>query len=123
MKQKISEFGKISKCVLLSFITTLILCGLFSVAVSIWDIEESTAKTVVFAMMAVSVIFGAFVLAKNIEHSGLLNGLIMAVFYFAVIMLLSLIINGKSAFGATHITKFITIAASGMLGGILGVNT
>ena len=122
MGKRITEFGKISKCVLLSLIVTVILCGIFALAVYLWQIEESTARIVVFAFMIVSVLFGAYVLAKNLEHSGLINGLIMALGYFAVIMLLSLIVCGRISFGIRDITRLVTIAASGMLGGILGIN-
>ena len=66
MKNKIAEFGKISKCVLLSLITTVILCGIFAAAVCLWQIDEGTARIVIFAIMIVSVLFGAFVLAKNL---------------------------------------------------------
>lgn len=123
MGNKVAELGKISKCVLLSFIVTIILCGIFAAAVSVWQIEESTSKTVVSVLMVISVIFGAFVLAKNLEHAGLLNGLIMAIMYFATLVLISFIINGKFSLDAGNITRLVIIAAAGMLGGILGINT
>lgn len=123
MGNKIAEFGKISKCVLLSFITTVILCGLFAAAVCLWQIDEGTSRIVVFGIMIVSVLFGAFVLAKNLEHSGLLNGLIMALIYFGVILLMSFILNGRVSLGIRDLTRLITISASGVLGGILGINT
>lgn len=122
MRKRIAEFGKISKCVLLSFITTVILCGLFAAAVCIWQIDEGTARIVIFLVMIVSVLFGAFVLAKNLEHSGLLNGLIMALIYFGVILLMSFILNGRFFSGIRDLTRLVTISASGMLGGILGIN-
>jgi len=123
VRKKIAEFSKISKCVLLSFILTIILCGLFAAAVCLWQIDEGTARIVIFAIMIVSVLFGAFVLAKNLEHSGLLNGLIMALVYFGVILLMSFILNGRIFVGIRDLTRLITISASGMLGGILGINT
>lgn len=123
MKNRIAEFGKISRCALLSLVVTVILCGIFAFCVHLWQIEESTARTIVFAIVIVSLIFGGFVLAKNIGHSGLLNGLLMSVIYFFALLLLSLITGGGSFSGAADVTRFVTIIASGMLGGILGVNT
>lgn len=122
MRKKIAEFGKISKCVLLSFITTIILCGLLAAAVCLWQIDENTARIIIFLVMIVSVLFGAFVLAKNLEHSGLLNGLVMALIYFAVIILMSFILRGRIFVDIRDLTRLITISASGMLGGILGIN-
>ncbi|MCR4692436.1 MAG: TIGR04086 family membrane protein [Firmicutes bacterium] len=123
MGKRITEFSKISKCVLLSLIVTVILCGIFALAVYLWQIEESTARIVVFAFMIVSVLFGAFVLAKNLEHSGLLNGLIMAFGYFLVISILSFAAGKGISLGVRDITRFVTITAAGMLGGVLGINT
>ena len=123
MGKRITEFGKISKCVLLSLITTVILCGIFAVAVCLWQIEESTARIVVFSFMIVSVLFGAYVLAKNLEHSGLFNGLIMSLGYFLVILLLSFLVSGRISLSIKDIARLVTIAAAGMLGGILGINT
>lgn len=123
MGKRITELGKLSKCVLLSLIVTIILCGILAAAVSLWQIEEGTARILIFGFMIISVLFGAFVLAKNLEHSGLINGLAMALLYFAVILLASFVTSGKISVAAKDITRLVTLSAAGMLGGILGINT
>lgn len=123
MEKGLFEFKKVLKCVLLSFVMTILLGGILAFIVYFWQIEEPTAKIIIFAAMIVSVLFGSFVLAKNIEGKGLINGLLMAVIYFLVILIISFILNGRLSFGVREITRLVTLSASGMLGGILGINT
>lgn len=123
MEKGLFEFKKVLKCVLLSFVMTVLLGGLLAFFVYFLEVQESTVKIIVFAIMIVSVLFSGFVLAKNLERNGLFNGLLMGVIYFAVIMLLSFILNGKISFGVANITRLVTVTAAGMLGGILGINT
>lgn len=123
MEKGLFEFKKVLKCVLLSFVMTVLLGGILAFFVYFWEVPESTVRIIVFAIMIVSVLFSGFVLAKNLERNGLFNGLLMGVIYFAVILVLSLILNGKISFGVANITRLVTVAAAGMLGGILGINT
>ena len=123
MEKGLFDFKKAVKCALLSFVVTVLLGGILAVFVYFLQIEEDTAKIIIFAIMIASVIFGGFVLAKNIGGRGLLNGLLMATVYFATLLLLSFVLKGKISVKMQDITRFITLAASGMLGGILGVNT
>lgn len=122
MEKGLFELKKILKCVLLSFVMTVLLGGILAAAVYFWEIEEPVARIIAFAIMIVSVLFGSFVLAKNLNKNGLVNGLLMAIIYFAVILILSVILNGKAALKVSDITRFITIICSGMLGGVLGIN-
>ena len=121
--EKIIHPDKIIKSVLLSQIITVILTGLLSVVVTLCNIKESTAGILIFAVIIVSVLLGAFVLAKNVEAGGLVNGFCLAVGYYAVLILISLAIGDKIKIDATGITRLVTVLASGMLGGVLGVNT
>ena len=123
MGKGLFEFKKVLQCVLLAFVVTLILCGILAFLVFYLPIEEQTARTVIFAMMIVSVLFSGFVLAKNVSKNGLLNGLLMALIYFLAVFLVTLAVNGKTAVGVSEITRLITLSAAGMLGGILGINT
>ena len=117
------EIKKVLKCVLLSFVMTVLLGGILAFLVYFRQIDEAAAKISVFAIMTVSVLFGSFVLAKNLEKNGLINGLLMAAIYFAVILLTSFILNKRVYLGTENLTRLVTLSAAGMLGGILGINT
>ncbi|MBR4721300.1 MAG: TIGR04086 family membrane protein [Clostridia bacterium] len=123
MEKGLFEIKKVLKCVLLAFVVTVILGGILAFFVYFWQMQESTVRIAVFAIMIISVLFSGFVLAKNLERNGLFNGLLMGLIYFGVILILSLVLYGKTSFGVANITRLITIAAAGMLGGIIGINT
>ena len=123
MKKGLFEVKKVLKCVLLSFVVTILLGGILAFFVYFCNLQESTARITVFAIMIISVLFSGFVLSKNLERNGLFNGLLMGVCYFGVILILSFILSGKISFGMANVTRLITVAAAGMLGGIIGINT
>ena len=123
MEKGLFEVKKVLKCVLLSFVVTVILGGILAFFVYFWQVQEATVKITVFAIMIISVLFSGFVLAKNLERNGLFNGLLMGLIYFGAILVLSFILNGKISFGMANITRLVTVAAAGMLGGIIGINT
>ena len=123
MEKGIFEVKKVLKCTLLSFVVTVLLGGILAFFVYFCSIQESTAKIIIFAIMVISVLFSGFVLSKNLERNGLFNGLLLGLCYFGAILILSFILNGKISFGMANITRLITVAAAGMLGGIIGINT
>lgn len=123
MEKGLFEFKKVLKCVLLSFVMTVLLGGILAFVVYFWQVEEPTVKIIIFAVMILSVLFGSFVLAKNLEKNGLVNGLLMAIIYFLIILIISFVLNGSLSFGVNNITRLVTLSAAGMLGGILGINT
>ena len=122
MKRRASRFRKILKFALLSVIMTVILCVVFAVMVRFLHIEAGTARTAVFVIMIFSVLAGAFLLAKSVRRSGLVNGFLMAAAYFIALVLISVILKGKFSFSLDSFTQFVVLAAAGMLGGIVGVN-
>jgi len=120
---KALELKKIIKAVAVSQIVTVMLIGILGVYVYFGKLTENNARLAVFAVMVVSLIFGAFVLAKNIERAGLINGLVLAMLYFGSFAVMSIAIKGKISIDAYEATRLVTILASGMLGGVLGINT
>lgn len=117
------NFKNISKGILLSVVISLAAMGVLSVFVFFMNISDKTVSTFIFALTAISVFIGAFVLAKNIDSRGLLNGLLLAVGYFAVLLILSLAINGGISFDSHNLLRLVSILAAGMLGGVLGINS
>ena len=116
------DLKKILKGVLLSLVMSVILAAILAIIVFFADISDRTVSTVVMILSALSVFFGAVVLAKNIDSRGLLNGLILAALYFLVLMSISFLTGGVS-FDSFAALRLISILAAGMLGGILGINS
>lgn len=116
-------FRKLLKAVLLSLIISVVLVGLFSVIVYFTDISDRAVSGTIFVFSAVSVFMGALVLAKNVDRGGLANGLLTAVGYFAVLTAICFAVNGSVSPDLHNILRFAACAASGMLGGVIGINS
>lgn len=123
MKGNVINMANILKGVLLALVLSVILTALAAVFVCFMNVSDRTVSNLIFAVSAVSVLAAAFVLAKNSEQRGLLNGLLLGIGYFAVLAALSLIINGGIGFGSQLFFRCFAILAAGMLGGVLGINT
>ena len=117
------NFKKIIKGTLLALLVSLILIVILAVVVYFSNIQERTVGAMVFAITAISVLLGAYFLARTIESGGLLNGLILAICYFAVILAVSLAVNGRVSISASNFLRLLSCLAAGCLGGILGINT
>ena len=116
------EIKKIFKALVVALGLSLVLTGIFSVFVYFINMSERTVSVVIFVLSAVSVLFGAYILARKISEKGLLNGFVLSVFYLSVIFLISLAANGNVSFESGNVLRIIGCVLSGMLGGVLGIN-
>ena len=117
------DFKKIVKGVVLAFLISFILICILAVIVYFSDIQDRTISTLVLVISAVSVAIGAYFLARNISGGGLVNGLALALVYFAVLLVASLLINGGISFSGSNFLKLFLQGIAGALGGVLGINT
>lgn len=123
MEGKALDFRNILKGILLSFVISIVAVGVLSVFVYFINISDKTVNTLILMLSALSVFFGALTLAKNTGRYGLVNGLILAAGYFAVLIILSFLINGRINLTVHNVLRLTTALAAGMLGGIMGVNS
>lgn len=70
----------------------------------------------------ISLAFGAMIAAKKKQSKGLLVGFGVTVFYFVIIYIVCLIINGGFSFNMFELFKLVAALIVGGLGGVLGVN-
>lgn len=117
------EFMKVLKGVLLALAISIILTVLLSVVVFFADLSDRTISTLILVVSALSVFLGAVILSKNISSRGLLNGLLLAILYFAILTAVSALSGGGIALERSNILRFVSVLAGGMLGGVLGINT
>lgn len=117
------DFKKIIKGTAVSLLISLIFVVILAVVVYFSNVQERTIGAMIFGVTAISVFLGAYFLARNIESAGLLNGLALAGCYFAVILTLSLAVNGGVSLSASNFLRLLSCIASGCLGGVLGINT
>lgn len=107
----------------LALLISLVLVCILAIAVYFSNISDRTVSGVIFAISCVSVLLGAFILARNIASRGLLNGVVLAGVYFAVLLIISLMVNGRVEPTSGNFLRLLATLASGGLGGVLGINT
>lgn len=117
------SFKKILIGAMVSLVTSIILLMLLTLAVYFGDFSDTAVSALILLASVLSVALGAFVLARNISGGGLVNGLILGLMYFLILLGVSVLMNGMVAFSFQNITRFLVILASGMLGGVVGINT
>ena len=117
------NFKKIFIGTILSLIISFIFMCILAIVVYFANIQDRTVSQIVFALSALAVFLGAFFLARNIPGRGLLNGAILALCYFAVLLTVSVLVNGGVSVSVSNILRFLSTVMAGALGGILGINT
>ena len=106
----------------IAFVVSAVLILLLTLLVYFGDFDDSTVSVFVLVLSIISVFVGAFVLARNIQGGGLVNGLVLGLIYCLVLTVASLFYGGV-AFDFSNITRIAVILASAMLGGVLGINS
>ena len=114
---------KILVATLVALVISLFFVGVLTLVVYFAELNDSTVSTLVLAASVISVLVGAFVLARNITGGGLINGLVLGILYCLILLGVSLLINGSVAIDFSNVTRLIIIIAAAMLGGVVGINS
>lgn len=94
---------------------------LFSAAILYLNLDRAYAAPFATISIAAGTFFASFYIAKKRGDKGYLVGIITGVLVFAIITVLSLIIN-RSGITKNTLFHLIIIVLSSTVGGVLGVN-
>jgi len=85
-----------------------------------FELSGSVISGIINVTYIVSTFMGGFFVGKKTEHRKFIWGLVVGVFYFIILMLVSLLMNrvGPLPIGSL-ITVFIITGLGGMLGGMI----
>lgn len=119
------ELVKFSRAVALSvgvgaLVTFLMLCA-FALLMSIKDLPHSAVSPMSILSVAAGTILAGYCCARILREKGLLWGLCCGTAFFLLAFFCELMLLGQPV-GILALYKFIIYAASGMIGGVLGVN-
>ena len=117
---------KRARAIIISILlTTIISAGLLALLAFVLGKMETLPKGIIpvltIIVSCVAVFFGSFIASLMLKEKGIVNGLIIA-FIFSAIVLSIAFFTYEAEFGLSGITKLAAIFISGILGGILGVN-
>lgn len=117
------NFVGIGKGIGFSLILTFVLLFIIALVCYFSSISDKMLSLFVFIATAMSVLTGALFVAKNADGSGLVHGLILGIGYLVIMFVTELIFDKGINFDGSAITSAFSILLSGMLGGILGINS
>lgn len=108
------------KCLLFSYILTAGLLLLLALLLYRFSLQEKVVNIAIIVIYIAVTFFAGFIAGKRMGSRRFLWGLIMGVLYFAVLALVSLIVNRSLQDVASNfMTVFLLCAGSGMLGGMV----
>lgn len=113
---------KIFGGIVISFILTLILLFIFSIALTYTNIQENTIAPIIIIITAVSILIGSSISTIKIKKNGILNGGIIGLIYISTIYIISSCVQTGFTLNTTSILMIIFSILAGMIGGIVGVN-
>ncbi|CRZ33414.1 putative membrane protein (TIGR04086 family) [Herbinix hemicellulosilytica] len=114
------KFIYVLEGLLFSYIITAILLLIVSFLMLNFELSGSVISGIINVTYIVSTFMGGFFVGKKTEHRKFIWGLVVGVFYFIILMLVSLLMNrvGPLPIGSL-ITVFIITGLGGMLGGMI----
>jgi putative membrane protein (TIGR04086 family) len=108
------------KGLLLSYIVTAFILLILSFLMLKLDLSSMVISGGIQFVYIISAFVGGFFVGKRVEQRKFLWGLVMGIFYFIVVMLISIFLNRSTplSLGSLFIV-FIISSLSGMLGGMI----
>ena len=110
------------KALVLAYILTLVLVLIISFLLTYTSLKESNIPLLNTIIMVISISFGGVYIAVKIEENGWLNGGILGILYFLILVFLNYLFVKPFTFDIFSISKFLISLITGIIGGILGIN-
>jgi len=114
---------KIVKGLVISFLVTLVTIFLFSILLTYTDISEGIIPTAIIILTFVSILIGSIISMKKTSKNGLINGAIIGGTYVILLYVISSFLNTGFALNGYTIGMIVAGIVSGVIGGIIAVNT
>ena len=108
------------KSLVVSYIITAFILLLLSFLMLKADLPGIVLSGGIYLSYIVSVFLGGFLTGKRLEQKKFLWGLLLGVIYFAILLLISLLMNEVAPLPmGSYFTVFLVCAVGGMLGGMI----
>lgn len=123
MERAIRQNTKISTLLmglLFSYIATAFILLILSFLMLKLDLSSAVLSGGIHFAYILSAFIGGFLVGKKVDQKKFVWGLVMGLFYFVVLMLVSLLMNQAAAMPlGSLLIVFLICSFSGMLGGML----
>lgn len=106
----------------LSYIITIITMLILSILLTYTSLKESVIPVLNTIIMIGSIVLGSIYLTSKVKNKGWLNGMIIGLLYFLVLLLLNKIIIKEPEQGLYLFYKLLISVVTGIIGGMIGIN-
>lgn len=124
---KKSEFKKnsirIIKGSLFAVIASAILLLIFAVLLCYTNLSENTMLPVILVITGISILIGSMISTRKIRKNGILNGGMVGLIYIIILYLISSLFLAGFSLTFNSFIMLVVGIVTGMIGGIIGVNT
>lgn len=117
-----SRINYLLKGLLLSFIITIVLLLILSLLLTFTSIREARLPLFNNIVMVISIVVGSMYVAIKTKENGWLNGAILGLIYFFIVLLFNLIFFKSFDSNLLVISKLVLSTIMGLIGGIIGIN-
>ncbi len=123
MKTNILNHGiNVLKSILLAFALSILLLLIVTLILTFTPIKEDNIPLLTTAIMIISIAAGSIYMAIKAQEKGWLNGGIVGILYFVILLFLNYLFIKPFIFDIYTIGKFFISLAAGVIGGMIGVN-
>src|SRR5699024_6136606 len=123
MKSKTINFlWSLLKSLVLSYIVTLGLVLIMAIMLTYTPLKEKSIPLLNTITMMISIITGAIYLTLKIGEKGWLNGGIVGVVYYLILLLINIIFIKNHSIDIYTTSKIIISLVTGVIGGMIGIN-
>jgi len=123
LERKNSISIKIIKGVIIVFVVTLLTIFAFSIILAYTNISDNVIPTVIVILTFISILIGTIVSMKNTSKNGMINGAIIGGMYVILLYIISSFLNTGFVLNVYTISMIFAGIISGIIGGIIAVNT
>ncbi|NMB07804.1 MAG: TIGR04086 family membrane protein [Tissierellia bacterium] len=110
------------KALVLSYIFTLVLILIITFLLTYTSLKESTIPLLNTIIIIISITIGSIYISIKIGEKGWLNGGMLGILYFLILLLLNYLFVKPFTFDIFSFSKFFISLITGIIGGILGIN-
>lgn len=123
MKSKTTNFlWSFFKSLVVSYIITLVMILIMAIIFTYTPLKEKNIPLFNTVIMIISITVGAIYLTLKIGEKGWLNGGLVGIVYYIILVLLNFILFKNHSIDIYTTSKLIISLATGIIGGMIGIN-
>lgn len=122
LKQSNGKIKYFLKGLLIAFILTIIMIVIFSFLLRFTSIRENKIPLFNNIVMIISIVVASAYVATKAKEKGWLNGALIGLGYYIILLVLNLIFIKPFAFDLVSFSKIVMAVITGIIGGMIGIN-